>query len=103
MARSRRTHSARACWCCRESGTRLLSRSICWHSIGSSQRGLLLGHAVHGAEAPDQIAGVDSDDLTGREQIGKNFEGYAVIGIIEDGNQHQAVCDVEIRVARGQT
>src|SRR5579863_3202529 len=101
MERSRRTHSAKACWCCRESGIRLLSRSIYWHSIGSSQRGLLLGHAVHGAEPPDQVAGVNSDDLARREQISKNFEGYAVIGIVENWNQHQAVCDVEIPIARG--
>ena len=37
--------------------------------------GLLLGEAVEGAEAPDEVDGVDADDLAGGEAGGDDVEG----------------------------
>ena len=42
--------------------------------------GLLLGHAVEGAEAPDEVDGVDADDFAGGEAVGDDVEGVAVVG-----------------------
>ncbi len=42
--------------------------------------GLLLGHAVQGAEAPDEVDGVDADDFAGGEAGGDDVEGVAVVG-----------------------
>src|SRR5258708_7883590 len=52
--------------------------------------------------APDEIYGVDADDCAIGKDIGKNVEGSPVVGIVEGGNQHQAVCRVEIRIAGRQ-
>ena len=59
-------------------------------------------HAVHGAESPDEVAGVDWDDLSRGEELCQRVEGDAVVGIVEDWNEHDAVCDVEIGVAGGE-
>ncbi len=64
--------------------------------------GLLLGHAVEGAEAPDQIDGVDADDIAIREERGEGVEGDAVVWIMEGGHEDEAVGNVEIGVAGGQ-
>src|ERR1700739_3415750 len=45
---------------------------------------------------------MDSDDLATREEVRKRVERDAVIGIIEGGNEHDSVRDVEIAVAGGQ-
>src|ERR1700722_3291575 len=69
------------------------------HSSPPSKRWLLLGHAVHGAESPDHVARIDRDDLPRREQVCQRVQSDAVIGIVEDWHQHDAVCDVKIGVA----
>jgi hypothetical protein len=48
--------------------------------------GLLLGHAVHGAEAPDQVSGVDGHYLAGGEELSQSVEGDAVVRVVEDRN-----------------
>src|ERR1700675_204051 len=45
-------------------------------------RGLLLHHAVQRAESPDQVAGIDWDDLPRREQIRQRVQSNAIIQII---------------------
>src|ERR1035437_5022884 len=62
-------------------------------------RGFLLGEAVEGAEAPDQVDGVDADDFAVGEAGGDDVERAAVIRIIEGGDQDQVVGDVEVGVA----
>src|SRR5437660_12791044 len=63
---------------------------------------LLLGHAMHGAEAPDQVAGVDGNDFAGREELGQNVQRDAIVRVIEYGNENNAIRDVEVAVASGQ-
>jgi hypothetical protein len=76
-----------------ERNSRRLSR------LGS---GLLLGHAVHGAESPDQVAGKNRYYFSRGKYGGQGVEGNAIVGIVEDWNQHDAVGDVEIGVAGGE-
>src|ERR1019366_8227525 len=52
--------------------------------------GFLLGEAVEGAEAPDEIDGVDADDFAGGEAGGDDVECVAVVCIIEGGNEHRS-------------
>jgi multidrug efflux pump subunit AcrB len=47
---------------------------------------LLLGHAVHCAESPNQISGVDSDDVAFREDISQNIQGETIVGVVKYGN-----------------
>ncbi len=42
-----------------------------------SLRWLLLRHAVHRAQAPDEISGIDREDLALREQLRQRVERYA--------------------------
>src|SRR5260221_13910621 len=63
----------------------------------------LLGHAVNCAEAKNKIAAIDSDNFTVEEVFRDDVERDAIVGIVEDGNEHEFVCDVEIGVACGQT
>src|SRR5581483_3663428 len=64
---------------------------------------LLLGHAVDGAQSPDEVAAVDADDVALGEQIREDVEGYAIVRVVEHRDQHNAVCDVEVGVGRWQT
>src|ERR1700676_3669638 len=65
--------------------------------------GLLLGHAVEGAEAPDQVDGVDADDFAGGEKLAQDLQRYTVVGVVEGGHQDQAVGYVEVGVAGGES
>ena len=63
---------------------------------------LLLGHAVHCAQAPDEISGIDGDDLAGGKQVRQRVKRDAVVGAIEDRREHDSVRDVEVGVAGGK-
>src|SRR5882757_10354426 len=64
--------------------------------------GFLLGEAVEGAQAPDQVDGVDADDLAVGEAAGDDVEGVAVVAVVEGGDEDEAVRDVEVGVAGGE-
>ena len=64
--------------------------------------GLLLRHAVHGAESPDQVAGIDRDDFAPGERVASVFRAMRSLGSLKTGTEHDAVRDVEIGVAGGQ-
>ena len=61
-----------------------------------------MGEAVEGAEAPDEVDGVDADDFAVGEAGGDDVEGVAVVGVVEGGDEDQAVGDVEVGVAGGE-
>jgi hypothetical protein len=63
---------------------------------------LLLGHAVEGAEAPDEIAAVDGDDWAVGDELFEDFEGEGVVGVVEDGDEDAGVGDVEVGVGGGE-
>lgn len=63
---------------------------------------MLLGHAVHGAEAPDEIPGIDGDNFAGGKKLGQRVEGDAIVGAIENGREHDTIRDIEIGIAGGQ-
>src|ERR1700722_6468104 len=67
--------------------------------ITISCRRLLLRHAMHGAQAPNQVAGIDRNDRTGSKEFSKRVQRDAVVGIVEHGNKHDAVSYIKIRVA----
>jgi hypothetical protein len=69
------------------------------HGIDGTACGLLLGHAMECAEAPDEVDGVDADDLAAGEEFGERVESDAVVGIVEGGDEDEAVGDVEVGVA----
>ena len=60
---------------------------------------LLLRHAVHSAESPNEVARINRDYFARGEQRGQCVERDAVVGIVEDRREHDAVGDVEICVA----
>src|SRR5579864_8587401 len=64
---------------------------------------LLLGHAVQGAESEDQVAARDSDDFAAGEEFGEFVERNAIVRVVERGHDNEIVCNIEIRVARGET
>ena len=64
---------------------------------------LLLCHAVHRAQAPDEISRIDGDDLPRREEFGESIEGDAIVCAIENWGEYDSVGNVEIRIARWQT
>src|SRR5438132_13311363 len=64
---------------------------------------LLLGHAVHGAKAPDKVPRIYGDNFAGREELSQRVERKAVIAIVESRNQHRAVADIKVCVAGWQT
>src|SRR5579859_3617893 len=64
--------------------------------------GLLLGEAVEGAQAPDQVDGVDADDFARGEAGGDDVEGVAVVRVVEGGDEDERVGDVEVGVAGGE-
>ena len=64
------------------------------------ERRLLLGHAVHRAKSPDQIPGVNACNFTVGECLGEDVQRDAVIGVVEYGDEYDAIGNVEIGVAR---
>ena len=54
------------------------------------------------AQAEDQIDAVDADNLAVGEELGQGVERNAIGGVVERGNQNEAVGDVEVGVAGGQ-
>ena len=64
--------------------------------------GFLLGEAVEGAEAPDEVDGVDADDFAGGEAGGDDVERVAVVCVVEGGDEDERVGDVEVGVAGGE-
>ncbi len=63
---------------------------------------MLLGQAMEGAEAPDEVYGVDADDFSGGEAGGDCVEGVTVVGVVEGGNEDEGVGDVEVGVGGGE-
>ena len=57
---------------------------------------------MEGAEAPDEVGGVDADDLAGGEAGGDDVEGAAVVGVVEGGDEDERVGDGEVGVAGGE-
>jgi hypothetical protein len=58
---------------------------------------------VEGAEAPDEVDGVDADDLAGGEAGGDDVESVAVVAVVEGGDEDEIVGDVEVGVAGRET
>src|SRR5277367_4807455 len=67
-----------------------------------SSCGLLLGEAVEGAEAPDEVYGVDAYDLAVGEAGGDGVEGEPVMAVVEGRDEDERVRDVEVGVAGGE-
>src|SRR5437868_3526042 len=65
--------------------------------------GLPLGHAVDRAKPTDPISAAVSDNFAVGKDFGKNVERDAGVGIVETRSQDSAICNVEIRVACGQS
>ena len=63
---------------------------------------MLLGHAVHGAESPDEISGIDGHDLALGEGLSESVERSAVVWTIEDRDKHDIIRDIEICITGGQ-
>src|SRR6185437_4431445 len=89
--------------------SRASARAACMSSSGLRiayiviARGLLLGHAVEGAEAPDEVNAVHADDVTAGKNLSENVESKPVVGVVKGGNKDQVVGEVEIRVAGRDT
>src|ERR1035441_9783239 len=63
---------------------------------------LLLGEAMEGAEAPDEVDGVDADGFAGGKAGGDDVERVAILRIIEGGDEDERVGNVEVGVAGGE-
>jgi hypothetical protein len=57
---------------------------------------------VEGAQAPDEVDGVDADDFAVGEAAGDDVEGVAVVAVVEGGDEDERVRDVEVGVAGGE-
>ena len=66
------------------------------------RRRLLLRHAVKRTQSPDKIPAMNPTDGVFREGFGKNAQRLTIVRIVERRYQHNAVGDVEIRIARRQ-
>ena len=79
-------------------------QSFVFHRVLGGLKGLLgrllLGHAMHSAQAPDEVAGVDRDDFAGREKFGQRVKSGAIVRAVEDWRQDDTVGDVEVGIAR---
>src|SRR5262249_3011751 len=64
-----------------------------------SLRRLLLRHAVEGPKPPNQVAGVDRDDLAKGKSPGQRVKSDPIVGIVEDRNEYAAVGYIEICIA----
>src|SRR5277367_5761897 len=83
--------------------SRLGPSSRCSSGLASlSDARLLLRHAVQRAEAEDEIAAGDPDDLASREESGESIESDSIVCIVECGDDDDFVGDVEIRVTGGE-
>lgn len=58
----------------------------------------LLREAVEGAQAPDQIGAIDADHLAGGKEFLQNLLGALVVGMVEEGQQHDMISDIEIGI-----
>ncbi len=65
-------------------------------------RGLLLGHAVERAKAPDEVDAVDADDFAVGKDLGEDVEGHAVVGIVKGRHRTRPLAMIEIGVAGRQ-
>src|SRR4030081_2720921 len=81
-----------------EARARALNADGKWGAL-FALRWLLLRHAVHGAQPPYEVAGINGDHQPGREEFGQSVQRDAVIRIIEYGHEYHAVGDIEICVA----
>ena len=45
---------------------------------------------------------MDAGDLAVWKYLREHIQRDAVVGIIEGGNEHQAICNIEVRVTGGQ-
>src|SRR5215470_13393570 len=68
----------------------------------NSLGGLLLCHAVDGAKAEDEIAASNADDGAIGKESGERVECFAIVGIVERGNEYKFVGNVEVRIAGGK-
>jgi hypothetical protein len=57
---------------------------------------------VEGAEAPDEVDGVDADDFAVGEAGGDGVEGDGGRWVVEGGDEDERVGDVEVGVAGGE-
>ena len=57
---------------------------------------------MHCPETPDQIPGVDADDVAIGEEVCEDIERHTIIGIVEDRDENNSVGDVEVSIAGGQ-
>src|SRR6185437_12080089 len=75
-----------------------------WWEPGRSpdSGGPLLRDAVERPEAPHQVGAVDADDLAAGKDSGERGQGSLVPRRVVGGHQHDAVGDVEVRVAGGE-
>src|ERR1041385_2271510 len=71
-------------------------------SIAQKSGRLLLGHAVECAEAENEIAAGNADDVAVGEEAGECVECNAIVGVVEDGHEHEFIGDVEIGVTGRQ-
>ena len=62
-----------------------------------------MGNAVNGPCTIDDVRTVNPHDRPVREKFGKDSTRLFVVGVIKSGNQHDAVRDKEISVARRQS
>src|SRR5688500_1105077 len=81
-----------------------LSAASCkmdWIALARS-RWLLLGDAVEGAEAPDQMVAIDRDDFATGETTSDDVARLSIaLLLLERRHEDRAVDDQKIRVARG--
>jgi len=68
----------------------------------SRKRRLLLGQAMEGAEAPDEVHGVNADDRAIGKQFRQRAKRDAVFRIVEGRDQHCRVGDIKVGVAGRQ-
>src|SRR5260370_839572 len=61
---------------------------------------LLLSHTVNGPQSPHEINRVDTNDGPVGNQLGKDPQRYAVVRIVERGDQYRRIRDVEVSITR---
>lgn len=64
--------------------------------------GLLLGHAVERPQAEDQVAAGYAYHFAIWEEAGQGVESYAIVRVVEGGDDDESVGDVKVCVARGE-
>ena len=64
---------------------------------------LLLGDAVDRAEPGHEMRAGDADHSTVGKKISQDPKGHAIIRVVVSRNQNDAVGDIKISVARGQS